>query len=31
MGRPFLLILLAVIAVLFVSWLLGQLLRQRRR
>lgn len=31
MGRVLLLGLLAVIAVLTVSWLLGELLRQRRR
>ena len=31
MGRPLLLILLAVVAVLVVSWLLGELLRQRKR
>jgi hypothetical protein len=31
MGRPLLLILLAVGAVMVVSWLLGELLRQRRK
>jgi hypothetical protein len=31
MARPLLLVLLAVIAVLAVSWLLGELLRQRKR
>jgi hypothetical protein len=31
MGRPLLLILLAVVAVLVVSWVLGELLRQRKR
>jgi hypothetical protein len=31
MGRPLLLVLVAVIAVLGVSWLLGELLRQRRK
>lgn len=31
MGRPFLVLLLAVIAVVVVSWLLGELLRQRKR
>lgn len=31
MGRPLLLILLAVAAVMVVSWLLGELLRQRRK
>lgn len=31
MGRPLLLILLAIVAVMVVSWLLGELLRQRRR
>jgi hypothetical protein len=31
MGRPLLLALVAVIAVMVVSWLLGELLRQRRR
>jgi hypothetical protein len=30
-GRPILLALVAVIAVVFVSWTLGELLRQRRR
>jgi len=31
MGRPIVLALFAVIAVMGVSWLLGELLRQRRR
>jgi hypothetical protein len=31
MARPLLVILFAVVAVLVVSWLLGELLRQRRR
>jgi hypothetical protein len=31
MGRPIVLALFAVIAVMVVSWLLGELLRQRRR
>jgi hypothetical protein len=31
MGRPILLALVAVIAVVVVSWTLGELLRQRRR
>jgi hypothetical protein len=31
MARPILLGLLAVIAVMVISWLLGELLRQRRR
>jgi len=31
MGRPILLALVAVIAVVAVSWALGELLRQRRR
>jgi hypothetical protein len=31
MGRPILLIVTAVVAVLMVSWLLGELLRQRNR
>ena len=31
MGRPLLLILLAVVAVMVVSWLLGELLRQRKK
>jgi hypothetical protein len=31
MGRPLLLALFGIIAVLVVSWLLGVLLRQRRR
>jgi hypothetical protein len=30
MGRPLLLALLGVIAVMVVSWMLGELLRQRR-
>jgi hypothetical protein len=30
MGRPLLLALVAVLAVLFISWTLGELLRQRR-
>jgi hypothetical protein len=30
-ARPLLLVLFAVIAVLVVSWLLGELLRQRKR
>lgn len=30
-GRPLLLALIAVIAVMFISWTLGELLRQRRR
>jgi hypothetical protein len=31
MGRVFLVALLGIIAVLAVSWMLGELLRQRRR
>jgi hypothetical protein len=31
MARPLLVVLFAVIAVLVVSWLLGELLRQRRK
>ncbi len=31
MGRPLLLALVGVIAVMVVSWMLGELLRQRRR
>jgi hypothetical protein len=31
MGRPLLLALFGIIAVMVVSWLLGELLRQRRR
>jgi hypothetical protein len=31
MGRPLLLAVLGVIAVMVVSWMLGELLRQRRR
>jgi hypothetical protein len=31
MGRPLLLAILGVIAVMFVSWLVGELLRQRKR
>jgi hypothetical protein len=31
MGRPLLLALFGVIAVMVVSWMLGELLRQRRR
>ena len=31
MARPLLLAILGVIAVMVVSWLLGELLRQRRR
>ncbi len=31
MGRPLLVVLVAVIALLVVSWVLGELLRQRRR
>jgi hypothetical protein len=31
MSRPLLVALLAVIAVLVVSWMLGELLRQRRK
>jgi hypothetical protein len=31
MARPLIVILFAVVAVLVVSWLLGELLRQRRR
>jgi hypothetical protein len=31
MGRPLLLAIFGVIAVMVVSWLLGELLRQRRR
>jgi hypothetical protein len=31
MARPLLVVLFAVIAVLIVSWLLGELLRQRRK
>jgi hypothetical protein len=30
MGRPLLLALFAVIAVVFASWMLGELLRQRK-
>lgn len=30
-GRPLLLALVAVMAVVFVSWMLGELLRQRRK
>jgi hypothetical protein len=31
MARPLLLVLFAVIAVIVVSWLLGELLRQRKK
>jgi hypothetical protein len=31
MGRPLLVALVAVIAVLVVSWMLGELLRQRKK
>jgi hypothetical protein len=31
MGRPLLLAIFGVVAVMVVSWLLGELLRQRRR
>jgi hypothetical protein len=31
MGRPLLLVLMAVLAVMVVSWLLGEVLRQRKK
>jgi hypothetical protein len=31
MGRPLLVVLVLVIALLLVSWMLGELLRQRRK
>lgn len=31
MGRPLLLALVGVLAVMFISWTLGELLRQRKR
>jgi len=31
MGRPLLLVLMAVLAVMVVSWMLGEVLRQRKK